>query len=149
MNLNRINPFIMGVIGSLSLITFYTTIMLIFTGSLKAAYDQFISLWYLMIPLIIGFGVQLGLFQSLRIRIKTGSMGKMMGGSTASSSLSMIACCAHHLTDVLPILGFSAVSVFLVNYQTPLLLLGILFNILGILYLLRINVKLSREDHCE
>lgn len=141
MNLSRINPFIFGMIGSLSLLAFYTTIMLIFTGSFKAAFDQFISLWYFMLPLVISFGIQTALYQSIRFASST---KHIMKGTTTTSTIGMIACCAHHLTDVLPILGLSALSVFLLNYQTPILLFAILFNILGILYLLRIKTLVRR-----
>jgi hypothetical protein len=48
----------------------------------------------------------------------------------------MLACCAHHLSDVLPILGVSGAAVFLSAYQTPLLWLGLAMNLAGIGYLL-------------
>lgn len=140
MNLNRISPFVMGIVGSLSLILLYLIIMFTFTGSLATAYDQFKSLWYLMTPLIVSFGVQTGLYQSIR------QATNLMKGTTTTSTVSMIACCAHHLTDVLPILGLSAVSVFLINYQTQLLLISISFNIFGILYLLKLKTKLIRRS---
>lgn len=139
MGLNKISPFLMGIIGGLSLLLFYVVIMFILTGSLKVAYDQFISLWYLMTPLIVSFGIQTGLYQSIR------QATHLIRCTTATSTVGMIACCAHHLTDVLPILGLSAISVFLINYQTQLLLLSILFNVFGILYLLRLRTKLVRR----
>ena len=49
----------------------------------------------------------------------------------------MLACCAHHLTDVLPILGLSSAAIFLNLYKTPLLWLGIGMNLVGIVYMLR------------
>jgi hypothetical protein len=49
----------------------------------------------------------------------------------------MLACCAHHLSDVLPIIGVSGAAVFLNQYKTPLLALGVAMNVLGVLYLLR------------
>ena len=48
----------------------------------------------------------------------------------------MLACCAHHLSDVLPILGVSGAAVFLSAYQTPLLWLGLAMNLAGVAYLL-------------
>jgi len=44
----------------------------------------------------------------------------------------MVACCAHHLADVLPFLGLAGVSIFLVRYQIPILLLSLAINIIGI-----------------
>ncbi len=48
----------------------------------------------------------------------------------------MLACCAHHLSDVLPIIGVSGAAVFLNQYKTPFLALGVVMNVLGIAYLL-------------
>ena len=44
----------------------------------------------------------------------------------------MLACCAHHLVDLLPLVGVSAAAVFLNAYRTPLFLVGIGMNMLGI-----------------
>lgn len=135
-------PFLSGFIGSLGLISFYFLTMRLLAGSWDAAFSQFESLWYYMLPLSLGFGIQVGLFVNLRAKMKNNTSKGMMAGSTATSTLGMIACCAHHLTDILPIIGLSAVSVFLVNYQVPLLLIGIASNVLGVIYLLKINLKI-------
>jgi len=47
----------------------------------------------------------------------------------------MLACCAHHVSDVLPILGVSGAAVFLGAYKTPLLWVGLVMNLVGIAYL--------------
>ena len=49
----------------------------------------------------------------------------------------MLACCSHHLADILPIVGISGAALFLNAYKTPLLSLGISMNLVGIVYLLR------------
>jgi len=48
----------------------------------------------------------------------------------------MAACCAHHLVDLLPILGLSAAALFLSEYQEQLLIFGILANVIGIAMML-------------
>lgn len=48
----------------------------------------------------------------------------------------MIACCAHHLTDVLPVVGLAGAAMFLAAYQSLFLLLGVLSNLVGTVYLL-------------
>lgn len=48
----------------------------------------------------------------------------------------MVACCAHHLTDVLPIIGFSAAATFLNQYRIPFMLVGIGANLVGIAFML-------------
>lgn len=61
----------------------------------------------------------------------------LAGAGTATSSVSMIACCAHHLADVLPFVGLSGLAVFLVELRTPLMLLGIATNLVGVAVMLR------------
>ena len=65
----------------------------------------------------------------------------MPGVSGATSGTAMIACCAHHLADVLPILGLSGASIFLTQYQKPFLALGLSINLFGIAYILYILQK--------
>jgi hypothetical protein len=54
----------------------------------------------------------------------------------------MVACCIHHVTDVLPVLGLSAAATFLTRYQRPFMLVGLVMNIVGILVML---IVLYRE----
>jgi hypothetical protein len=67
----------------------------------------------------------------------TGSVAAAGGVSTGS----MVACCLHHFTDILPILGFSAAALFLSQYQDAFLLLGVLSNIVGITIMLNLMQK--------
>ncbi|OGG13084.1 hypothetical protein A2875_00535 [Candidatus Gottesmanbacteria bacterium RIFCSPHIGHO2_01_FULL_46_14] len=94
-----------------------------------AAVEQFLALWYLMIPLAIGFGIQVGLYTKMKATLRSKSM---MTTSGATSGAAMLACCAHHATDVLPFLGLSGISIFLTRYQAPLLLGSIGINSIGI-----------------
>lgn len=86
-----------------------------------------------------GFGTQVGLFTYLRLlqRAMARESVALAGAGTATSSVSMVACCAHHIADVLPILGLSGLAVFLVELRTPLMLLGIATNLVGIAVMLR------------
>ena len=49
----------------------------------------------------------------------------------------MVACCAHHVVDLLPLVGLSAAAVFLNAYKTPLFLVGITMNVIGIVVITR------------
>lgn len=81
-----------------------------------------------------GFGIQVGLFAYLRMLQRAMARESIVvaGMGTATSSVSMVACCAHHLADVLPVIGLSGLAVFLVDLRTPLMLLGILTNLAGV-----------------
>lgn len=80
-----------------------------------------------------GFGTQVALFAELRTvdRIYRSSAAVTAAG-TGTSAAAMLACCAHHVVELLPILGLSAAAVFLNAYKTPLLLLGIVMSVIGI-----------------
>lgn len=149
MDIPRSSSIFSGIAATTGLLLFYFLTMRLLAGSWEAAFSQFQSLWIYMVPLSLGFGVQVGLYRNLRqLRVRpsrnlrSDPSSKVMAGSTTTSTISMIACCAHHLTDVLPIIGLSAVSIFLVNYQIPLLFVGLFSNTIGIILLLRTRKKL-------
>lgn len=124
-------PNLYGFAASITLLMLYTVTMTLLSGW-GAAVEQFQALWFLMLPLSIGFGIQVSLYMKLKTAIKQKTK-QTLAASGITSGASMLACCAHHLTDVLPFLGFSAVSIFLSKYQIPILLVSIGINIYGIM----------------
>jgi hypothetical protein len=101
--------------------------------------------------LVVGFGVQVGLY----FHIREGFRARMTDGATTTvaaaggvSTTSMIACCAHHLTDVLPIIGLSAAAAFLAEYQLLFIIVGVFSNLVGITMMLGIIQQhgLFKED---
>lgn len=128
-----------GFAGALALLVFYFLI-LTFANSFPHALEEFKRLWYWVLALAIGFGIQIGLYSYMRdlIRGKNKGATGVAAASGGISAVSMIACCAHHLTDILPILGLSAASIFLIQYQTYFMGLGIVSNIAGIAYMIRV-----------
>jgi len=105
------------------------------------AYGQFRSNTAYVVPLWLAFGVQSALYSILRFRLflpsaTSGHGGALLGGSGSTSVVTMVACCLHHVTDVLPILGLSAAATFLIRYQRPFMRLSLGLNLLGILIML-------------
>jgi len=134
---------IFGVVGSIFLLLVYF-IILTLLNSVSHAFTQFLELWYLMTPLIIGFGVQIGLYVYIRESFKivtTAAATASVSASTGVSTASMVACCAHHLTDVLPLIGLTFLSTLLNKYQTSFILLGVLSNLVGITMMLSVIQK--------
>ncbi len=111
------------------------------------AASQFtLNRWY-VIPIWVAFGIQAALYSILRFRLfipttNTDHAGALMGTSGGTSVTAMVACCLHHVTDVLPILGLSAAATFLTRYQRPFMLVGLGTEIIGIIIML---VVLYRE----
>jgi hypothetical protein len=132
-------PTLLAIISSVVLITVYIIILSLFE-SFEYAITQFVELWYWMAPLVIGFGVQVGLFSYIRISSKaiSNTPNGVMATSGGVSTTSMIICCLHHVTDVLPIVGLSAAAVFLTAYQPVFLALGVFSNLVGITIMLTI-----------
>lgn len=107
----------------------------------KYAYGLFVQNRWYIVPIWLSFGVQSALYSVLRFRLfvpatSTAHTGAVMGTSGGTSATAMIACCLHHVTDVLPVLGLSAAATFLTRYQRQFMQFGLAMNMLGILMIL-------------
>jgi hypothetical protein len=91
-----------------------------------------------------GFGAQIGLLIYLR-GLHAQATARGVIASTGTSTVAMVACCAHHLADVLPILGLSGAAIFLNDYKLPLLWLGIVMNLAGGVYLI-MKIRTQRRS---
>jgi|SRR3989344_7075045 len=132
-----------GLAGSAILLFFYIAVSSIL-GGLSFTLDNFLQLWYWMIPLTVGFGIQVGMFFYVKEEMHKKATGQA-AASAGISAASMVACCTHHLAEIIPFLGLSAAGLFLIKYQSTFLLIGVLSNILGIVYMSRlVETKISR-----
>lgn len=133
-------PLFFGALGFFFLIGLYFILMTVL-NSFSLAILQFYDMWYWFVLLALGFGFQMGLFsyvrQELRSRQNTAAMATCGGISTTT----MVACCLHHVGDVVPVLGFSAAILFFAKYQVFFIIIGILSNLLGATMMLRIVQK--------
>ncbi|MDA0999980.1 MAG: hypothetical protein O2807_05610 [bacterium] len=95
-----------------------------------------LRVWVLL--LAAGFGVQVALYLHVRFRVRESIRGATaeVAATGGISAGSMVACCAHYVTSALPLLGLSALSVFVTKYQTSFFLVGIFSNLIGMSYML-------------
>jgi hypothetical protein len=137
-------PILYGLFAGTALLSIYFLILTV-ANSFTHAIEQFQDIWYWIALLVAGFGIQVGLFTYMRavIRLKkdSGVATSTVAAAGGISTTSMVACCAHHVTDVLPILGVSAAAVFLNQYQDVFIIVGVLSNLIGITVMLRIIQK--------
>jgi hypothetical protein len=138
-----------GLAGSLLLSAVYFGLVS-WAESPKHALEYFWADRWIVIPILLGFGVQCALYLVLKKRFflpveSTRPSGAMVGAGGATSALAMAACCAHHITDVLPILGLTAASAFLAEYRTAFMLVGLGTTLAGIAVMLRIIFKERRK----
>ena len=129
-----LRPLLFGGLAAIGLLALYLGIITLAQGWEHATQQLADDRWFVS-AIIAGFGTQVGLYTFLR-SIYTHVMAGGVAASTGASSVAMLACCAHHLTDVFAIFGLSGAAIFLNAYKTPLLWLGIVMNLFGIAYLL-------------
>ena len=129
-----IRPAVFGTLASAGLFALYLGIVTVAQGWGHAT-DLLAEDLGFILPIMLGFGTQVGLYSYLRaLRASAASGG--MAASTGTSTGAMLACCAHHLVDVLPVVGLSGAALFLGAYKAQLLWLGLAMNLAGIAYLL-------------
>jgi hypothetical protein len=134
-----------GIAGAVFLTALYFGIVS-WAGSPQHAIDRFWEDRWIVIPLILGFGVQMALYIILKKRLfvpvtTTGPSGALTGAGGTTSTLAMVACCAHHIADVLPILGLTAAATFLAEYQTAFMLVGLGTTLTGIAVMIYILIR--------
>ena len=142
-------PIAAGLTGSIFLTGLYLGIV----SWAESPQHAFEFLWqdrWIVLPIILGFGAQVALYIVLKKRLfvpvsSVGPSGAMTGASGATSTIAMAACCAHHITDVLPILGLTAAATFLAEYRTAFMLIGLGTTLIGIVVMLTILLKERRK----
>ncbi len=142
-------PSVAFILGTSLLGGFYAGFLGLVTGWDYAAFQFQRDAGY-VIPIIAGFGIQSALFSILRFRLfaplQNGpSSGTMLGTSGGTSATAMVACCIHHVTTGLPLLGLSAATVLLARYQRPMLQASLVINLIAILVMLAILMRARRQ----
>ena len=122
-----------GVIAGVALAFFYTGVVWGASGSFDHLVNQARADWYYLALIIAGFGVQVALVSELRRRHRLQHAAAAAGGAgMGASTVGMVACCAHHVSDLAPIIGASGAATFLVDYRIPFMVVGIGVNALGV-----------------
>lgn len=129
-----ITPGLIGALASIVLLAVYFSVLTLVSGW-DFTRNQFATYWYFVLTLAVGFGVQVGLYTYLRrVTQHTDASGGVVTVSGATSTGAMIACCAHYLTNVLPVLGATGAIALVAQYQTQLFWVGLAFNLAGVAY---------------
>jgi Cu+-exporting ATPase len=88
--------------------------------------DQLAAYWYFILALAAGFGLQVGLYT--RLKQLVGALGphrSVVAASGTTSTAAMVSCCAHYLTNILPVVGASGLVALVSQYQVELFWLGL------------------------
>jgi hypothetical protein len=137
-----------GALGAIFLTGVYLGIVSL-AESPKHALDLFWQDKAFVIPILLGFGTQVGLYTLLKkglympLRVPLGGATTAAGGGM--STMAMVACCAHHVADLLPLVGLTAAATFLAKWKIPFMVVGLLTNLIGIVVMLREILKARRH----
>lgn len=145
----QVHPAVIGLLAAAGFVLAYLAIVGIASRSLVHAWQQLQADALMILPLSAGLGVQIGLYAYLR-RLQRDLSGArpalaVTAAGTGTSTVTMIACCAHHVTDILPFVGLTAAAAFLTEFRTPFLGFGIVSNLIGVAIVLRLVLRTRRQ----
>lgn len=144
-------PILAGILAAFGMFGMYVLILTLFQD-FSHAIQQATQDWFWVGLVSFGFGAQIGLYVYLRLLISaTKAVGATAatGVGTTTSTLGMVACCAHHLTDLAPLVALTGASSlsgaisFLNEWKYAFIALGLVVNAIGIIITLH-TIRKSR-----
>ena len=137
-----------GIGAAAGLVALYLAIVALAQDAAHAVQQLREDLWFIA-PIAVGFGAQVALYGELR-RLHRASRGHatLTAASAGVSGTAMLACCAHHLTEVLPVLGLSGAAIFLNEVKTPLAFVGLAMTAAGVVHMGRHVGRMRRALAC-
>jgi hypothetical protein len=121
-----------GVAAGLALSAFYVLVVWGASGSSEHVLDQARRDWYFLALVVGGFGTQVAILSELRRRRLERSAAIAGATGVGASTAGMVACCAHHVADLAPLIGATGVAAFLTSYRLPFVVVGILVNAVAV-----------------
>ena len=122
-----------GLVAAVLMAVFYIVVVRGASGSWIHLRDQIRQDWAYLTVILSGFGAQVALIAELRHQHRLNATSAAAGGTGAgASAVGMVACCAHHIADLLPFLGATGVAAFVTDYRLPIMLAGIAVNATGV-----------------
>lgn len=133
--ITMLKPLTIGTLATLAMLGVYFGVLTLVSGW-DFTVSQFGQFWVYVLPLTLGFGIQIGLYVSLRQRLANHHAGgKIVAASGATSTGAMLACCTHYLANILPVLGAAGAVTLVAQYQVELFWVGLAFNLAGIVFI--------------
>lgn len=138
-------PVAAGVVAFAALFALYLGILTAVSGW-AFTLDQLATYRYYILALAAGFGLQIGLFTRLKQVVGGAGSGRaVVAASGTTSTAAMVSCCAHYLTNILPVVGASGLVVLVSQYQVELFWVGLAASAAGTTFVATRLVKASRE----
>ncbi|HET7680948.1 MAG TPA: hypothetical protein VFK79_12565 [Xanthobacteraceae bacterium] len=124
-----------GALAFLALLAVYFSVLTFLSGW-SFTLSQFSEFGAYIVTLALGFGAQVGLYLYLKeLSAQHHHATHMVAASGTTSTVAMLACCTHYLTNILPVLGVVGAVSFVAQYQVELFWIGLAFNAAGLAYI--------------
>lgn len=126
-----------GVAAAAAIAAFYVAVLTASAGWRHLG-DTLARDWWLVLPLTVGFGVQVAVLVEVRRRHKAAhGVTAVAGAGAGTSAVGMVACCAHHVADLVPLIGLSGAATFLTAQQRTLMWVAVAFTTAGVVLAIR------------
>jgi Cu+-exporting ATPase len=134
MSATFVRPLFSGLLATVFMLGVYVGVLGPLSGW-EYTVTEFFRFWPYLIALAVGFGVQIGLYVSLKQQLaQHHGAGHMVAATGTTSAAAMISCCSHYLMNVLPVVGAAGAVTLVAQYQVELFWLGLAFNAAGIIF---------------
>ena len=132
-----------GLLAAAGLLGFYLAVIVAASGAAHLRAQLALD-WPWITVIIAGFGVQVALLITLRERQRARAAAAAAAACTGAgaSVVGMLACCAHHVADLAPLVGVNLAATFLATYRVPFMAVGVTVNAVAI----GITVRKIREE---
>jgi Cu+-exporting ATPase len=129
-----VTPWMMGALAFGALMTIYFAVLTLLSGW-DFTVSQFFDYWYYLVPLAAGFGAQIGLYTYLKqLALRHEHCRNVVAATGTTSTAAMIACCAHYMANILPVVGITGAVTLIAQYQVELFWVSLAFNAAGLAY---------------
>ena len=130
-----------GLLAAAGLLGFYLAVIVAASGAAHLRAQLALD-WPWITVIIAGFGAQVALLITLRERQRARAAAAAAGTGAGASVVGMLACCAHHVADIAPLVGVNLAATFLATYRVPFMAVGVTVNAVAI----GITVRKIREE---
>ena len=114
-----------GLVATTTLLGVYFLVLMTISGW-EFTWVQLVDFWYFVVSVAAGFGIQVGLYSYLRNAVRNMDMSKkVVAVSGTTSTAAMISCCAHYLTNIVPVVGATGAIALVAQYQVELFWFGL------------------------
>lgn len=125
-----------GTLAAGSLTAFYAAVVALASGPSHLV-EQIGIDWPWIIAIVAGFGIQVMLLVTLRDLRRARAAAAVAGTGTGASLVGMLACCAHHVAEIAPIVGVNVAATFLASQRVPFMAAGVAVNAVAVVVTLR------------